>query len=92
MSYLGPLDLKGKAVTAVAMHTQRKLARFLVEDKHADYYFTVKDNQRPLHNVPFFNQPTLKEDIGALKIEITMSGTLRMMRIVLRCALNPAPA
>ena len=50
---LEPLDLKGKAVTAVAMHTQRKLARFLVEDKHADYYFTVKDNQRPLHNVPF---------------------------------------
>ncbi|MCD6153605.1 MAG: transposase, partial [Syntrophobacterales bacterium] len=50
---LEPLDLKGKAVTADAMHTQRKLARFLVEDKHADYYFTVKDNQRSLHNVPF---------------------------------------
>lgn len=54
-SLLEPLDLEGKVVTADAMHTQRKLARFLVEDKHADYCFTVKDNQ-----------PTLKDDIAFL--------------------------
>lgn len=45
-------------VTADAMHTQRKLARFLVEDKHADYCFTVKDNQ-----------PTLKDDIAVLFLD-----------------------
>jgi hypothetical protein len=52
---LEPLDLKGKTVTADALHTQKELARFLVEDKQADYCFTVKDNQR-----------SLKEDIAYL--------------------------
>jgi hypothetical protein len=42
---LAPLDLRGKVVTADAMHTQVDLAHFLIEDKGADYVFTVKDNQ-----------------------------------------------
>jgi hypothetical protein len=50
---LGELDLRGKTVTADALHTQRELARFVVEDKAADYCLTVKDNQ-----------PTLKQDIA----------------------------
>jgi hypothetical protein len=52
---LAPLDLAGEVVTADALHTQQELARFLVEDKKADYCFTVKDNQ-----------PTLKQDIAQL--------------------------
>jgi predicted transposase YbfD/YdcC len=52
---LDPLDLAGTVVTADALHTQRKLARFLVEKKKADYVLTVKDNQ-----------PTLKKDIAEL--------------------------
>ena len=52
---LEPLDLKGRVVTGDALHTQRDLARFLVEKKHADYFFIVKDNQ-----------PTLKADIKAV--------------------------
>ena len=52
---LAPLELTGKVVTADAMHTQREHARFLVEDKHADYLFTVKGNQ-----------PTLLADLKAL--------------------------
>lgn len=54
---LQPLDLKGKVVTGDAMHTQSDLARFVVEEKQADYLFTVKDNQS-----------TLKEDIQTLKL------------------------
>ncbi|HBK54209.1 MAG TPA: ISAs1 family transposase [Syntrophomonas wolfei] len=42
---LEPLDLEGKVVTADAMHTQVEHARFLVEDKKADYVFPVKQNQ-----------------------------------------------
>jgi predicted transposase YbfD/YdcC len=42
---LEPLDLHGALVTADAMHTQREHARFLVEDKQADYLFQVKANQ-----------------------------------------------
>ena len=49
---LAPLDLAGKTVTADALHTQRELASFLVEQKQADYCFVVKDNQ-----------PTLLQDI-----------------------------
>ena len=49
------VDLAGTTVTADAMHTQKKLARFLVEEKEADYVFTAKDNQ-----------PTLLEEIKAL--------------------------
>ena len=52
---LEPLDLAGTVVTADALHTQKKLARFLVEKKQADYVLTVKDNQ-----------PTLKQDIAEL--------------------------
>lgn len=51
---LGELDLRGMTVTADALHTQRELARFVVEDKGADYCLTVKDNQ-----------PTLKQDIAS---------------------------
>jgi hypothetical protein len=42
---LEPLDLEGKVVTADAMHTQVEHARFIVEDKKADYILPVKQNQ-----------------------------------------------
>jgi hypothetical protein len=45
---LKPLDLKDKIITADALHTQKALARFLVQEKQADYCFTVKDNQSSL--------------------------------------------
>jgi len=48
---LEPLDITGKTITADALLTQRKLARYLIEH-NAHYLFTVKDNQ-----------PTLREDI-----------------------------
>ena len=54
---LQPLDLKGQVLTGDAMHTQIDLARFLVEEKQADYLFAVKDNQS-----------TLKDDIQSLKL------------------------
>lgn len=50
---LSRLELSGAVVTADALHTQRDLARFLVE-QGADYCLPVKDNQ-----------PTLQQDIAA---------------------------
>jgi hypothetical protein len=47
---LEPLDLRGKVVTADAMHVQKNLARFVV-DKGADYVLTVKDNQKTMHKL-----------------------------------------
>jgi DDE_Tnp_1-associated/Transposase DDE domain len=42
---LDDLDLRGMVVTADALHTQADHARYLIQDKHADYLFTVKANQ-----------------------------------------------
>jgi hypothetical protein len=53
---LAELDLEGRVVTADAMHTQRDLARFLVEEKGADYVLVAKENQ-----------PTLLDDIRTLE-------------------------
>jgi hypothetical protein len=44
------LGIEGCVVTADALHTQTETARFLVEDKKADYVFTVKENQPTLLN------------------------------------------
>ena len=55
---LQPLDIEGRIVTADALHTQTDTAKFIVEEKKADYVFTVKDNQ-----------PTLNEDIKTLDLE-----------------------
>lgn len=42
---LNDLDLKGKVVTADAMQTHVKHAKYLVEEKDADFVFVVKGNQ-----------------------------------------------
>ena len=55
---LAPLSIEGAVVTADAMHAQEETARYVVEEKKADYLFTVKDNQ-----------PTLKQDIADLHLE-----------------------
>ena len=55
---LAPLPLAGTVVTADALHTQKETARYLVEEKKADYLFIAKDNQ-----------PTLRQDIADLHLE-----------------------
>ena len=52
---LKPLEMEGAIVTLDALHTQTKTAKYLVEEKKADYVFVAKDNQE-----------TLKNDIAAL--------------------------
>lgn len=55
---LNEVNIAGAVVTGDSLHTQIETARYLVEDKKADYVFTVKDNQ-----------PTLKQDIEDLHLE-----------------------
>lgn len=45
---LQDVDLSGLVVTGDAMHTQKDAAHFLVKEKGADYFFTLKDNQAAL--------------------------------------------
>lgn len=55
---LDGLDIKGVVVTADALLTQKKIARYLVKKKEADYVLTAKDNQ-----------PTLRQDIVTLGLD-----------------------
>jgi hypothetical protein len=55
---LEPLPLEGAVVTADALHTQQNTARYVVENKRADYLFIAKDNQ-----------PTLRQDIADLNLK-----------------------
>ena len=50
---LDAIDIEGKIISADALLTQRNFADYLVRQRHADYHFTVKNNQ-----------PTLFEDIA----------------------------
>lgn len=45
---LSTVDLTGVVVSADAMHTQRKHAQYLVDERGADYVLTVKSNQPAL--------------------------------------------
>jgi hypothetical protein len=40
------VEIEGSLVTADAMHTQTETARIIVQDRGADYLFTVKGNQK----------------------------------------------
>jgi predicted transposase YbfD/YdcC len=55
---LKELSIEGKVITADALLTQKDICKFIVEEKKADYLFTVKDNQL-----------TLKKDIEDLNLE-----------------------
>jgi hypothetical protein len=52
------LDVKGAVITGDAMFAQTAIAKHLVEEKGADYAFTVKDNQ-----------PTLRRSIENMGLE-----------------------
>lgn len=45
---LEAIDIKGKTITADALLTQRDIACYVVEKRHAHYHFTVKGNQKNL--------------------------------------------
>lgn len=45
---LDGVELDGKVVSADAMHTQRRTAHYLVQQRGADYLFTIKKNQPEL--------------------------------------------
>ena len=45
---LDSIEIKGRTITADALLTQRELAKYLVEERCANYHFTVKRNQQKL--------------------------------------------
>lgn len=58
---LDATEIEGRTITADALLTQRELARYLVEDRGANYHFTVKGNQPKLfEDLTFYFQGTHK--------------------------------
>ncbi|MBF0235274.1 MAG: transposase, partial [Desulfamplus sp.] len=45
---LDPINIEGKTITGDALLTQKELASYLVEQRGANYHFTVKGNQKTL--------------------------------------------
>jgi predicted transposase YbfD/YdcC len=59
---LDSMDIENKDITADALHTQWKFARYLVEQRKAHYHFTVKSNQPTLLNdISYYFQNSDKE-------------------------------
>ncbi len=42
---LDAIDISGRVISADALLTQHKVARYIVEERYAHYHFTVKENQ-----------------------------------------------
>jgi predicted transposase YbfD/YdcC len=54
------VDIEGVVITADALHKQKEIANYLVEEKKADFVFTVKDNQ-PTHLKDILDNLDLKK-------------------------------
>lgn len=60
---LEAIDIEGKNISADALLTQRRFARYLVEDRQAHYHFTVKGNQpRLLEDLTLYFQDRKEPD------------------------------
>ena len=72
---LAPLDIEGNLVTADSLHTQRKHAHFLVDEKKADYLFYADLNQPKLYEAiaeldeDDWSEPYTETDKGHGRIE-----------------------
>ncbi len=60
---LDAITIKGRTITADALLTQREFAKYLVEDRQANYHFTVKGNQPLLfEDIDFYFSKQPKEN------------------------------
>ncbi|MDP6250146.1 MAG: ISAs1 family transposase [Candidatus Pacebacteria bacterium] len=85
---LAPLEIENKDITADALHTQWKLARYLVEERKAHYYFTVKDNQPTLLDDISFHFKNNKSEPEAVDISAGDHGRIETRKIWTTSELN----
>lgn len=85
---LAAIDIRGKTITADALLTQRELAHYLVEKRHAHYHFTVKGNQKTLleDTALYFDNLTRPPDHRTL--DCSGHGRIETRRIWVSTALN----
>jgi len=85
---LNAIDIRGKTITADALLTQRELARYLVEDRHAHYHFTVKGNQKQLLEAVSFHFDNLDREPDYTTLDCPEHGRIEQRNIWITTALN----
>ena len=85
---LSPIDIENKDITADALHTQWDFATYLVEDRKAHYYFTVKENQSTLLDDISFYFQNLKSNPEAVDITAGEHGRIETRKIWTTSELN----
>lgn len=84
---LDAIAIEGKDITADALLTQRKLARYLVAQRHAHYHFTVKTNQLTLYqDIAFYFRDRQAPDF--VDVAPCEHGRIETRRIWTSSALN----
>lgn len=83
------IDIENKDITADALHTQWRFARYLVEERKAHYHFTVKGNQPTLlKDISDFFQEILDKDPEAIDFTPGDHGRIETRRIWTTSELN----
>jgi predicted transposase YbfD/YdcC len=87
---LDAIDIENKDITADALHTQWKFARYIVEERNAHYHFTVKENQAGLLNdiSCYFQDIIDKKEPEAFDISPGDHGRIEIRKIWTTCELN----
>ena len=85
---LDAIDIKGKTITADALLTQRDFAHYLVEEREADYHFTVKGNQKnTLEDISFYFE-SLEQEPNYMSVDGLDHGRVETRKIWVSTALN----
>jgi len=85
---LDAIDIKGKTITADALLTQRGFARYLVEERGADYHFTVKGNQKNILEDISFYFDNLDQEPDDTSVDGLDHGRVETRKIWVSTALN----
>jgi predicted transposase YbfD/YdcC len=85
---LDAIDIRGKTITADALLTQRELARYLVEQRHAHYHFTVKGNQKGLLEAIRFQFDHLDREPDYTTLDCPEHGRIETRNIWITTELN----
>ena len=87
---LDAIDIENKDITADALHTQWKFARYIVEERNAHYYFIVKENQPGLLNdiSCYFQDIIDKKEPEAFNISPGDHGRIEIRKIWTTSELN----
>jgi predicted transposase YbfD/YdcC len=85
---LDAINIKGKTITADALLTQRDFARYLVEEREADYHFTVKGNQKNILEDISFYFDRLDQEPDYTTVDGSDHGRIETRKIWVSTALN----